>query len=158
MKHARAFAILQVAFAIDLARVAADREVDVLSSRLREVHSWKRTHRPVRLMVRVPVMPMLHQRELDLPRLIGLADRPTPAMHVVARIRRASLNDEQNRARRKHDVSKRSTHSHKVPSYGKTHVETAASAVRRSEVSRSGEAKRRQPGSLALEFPFAVEN
>src|ERR1019366_3585506 len=42
-----AFPIVQESFALDLARIARDGEVNVLTSSFREVHALERTRRPV---------------------------------------------------------------------------------------------------------------
>src|SRR5258708_20051246 len=50
VEESRTFAVIEESFALDLARVARDGEMNVLTSRLREVHALKRTRRPVGLM------------------------------------------------------------------------------------------------------------
>ena len=79
VENASPFPVIEESFALNLARVARDGEVNVLTSSFRKVHALKRTRRPIRLVARSSAMMMFDQRELHLTRIVRLADRPVPA-------------------------------------------------------------------------------
>src|SRR5258708_4029450 len=81
MKNSRSLAVIQEAFAIDLAGVASKNKMHILPSALGKVHAREGTGVPVRLMARHSAVMMFDQRELTLARLVGLADRPIAAVY-----------------------------------------------------------------------------
>src|SRR5437763_9971028 len=113
VEQSRAFTVLEKALAHDLARIARDREVNVLPSRLREVDALKRTHGPVGAVVRLPAVMMLDQRELDLVRKIRFADGPVAA----ANFRSAILDSREKHQAIEYEESKSATHSHNSSPY-----------------------------------------
>src|SRR5690348_1601846 len=94
MEEARAFAVIEVAFAIDFAGVARDGEVHVLASGLREVDALERTSWPVGLVAGCTAVMVLDQREFDLAGLVGFADGPVASAGVGGAI----LDDEHHDA------------------------------------------------------------
>ena len=108
VEQARALAVVEEAFAIDLARVARDGEVNVLASGLREVHALKRARRPVGLVARLSAVMVLDQRELDLAGIVGLADGPVAAVDFGGAI----LDYEHDHAGCENQVGQGATHSH----------------------------------------------
>src|SRR6185437_14055322 len=68
VEQSRAFTVFEKSFTVDLACIARDGEVNVLSACLREVNALKRACRPVGTVVRLPTVMMLDERELDFAR------------------------------------------------------------------------------------------
>src|SRR5262249_41430993 len=87
-------------------------------------------------MVRAPIVTVLHDGELNLARLIGLADRPTTAMRFILQVSRAILHDQQHYARGKDQVSESTTHSHKFSS-STDHEGQPAWAVQRGQAEQA---------------------
>src|SRR5579862_1221935 len=114
MKESRAFAVAEKSLAIDLARIAHDGEVHVLTTSLRKVHALKRTRGPSGLVIGIPAVMMLDHREHDLARIFGFAERPIATADCAANFRGAILDHKQKHAARENKVSQRSTHSHKI--------------------------------------------
>src|SRR5581483_34180 len=109
VEQARAFAVLEKSFAVDLAGIARNGEVDLLFSGLREIHSLKHTRRPVGAVVRLASMVTLDQREFNLAGNVRFADSPVAAAHLRGTIRNGGEKDNAP----KYKESKRATQSHK---------------------------------------------
>src|SRR5579871_6139500 len=61
VEQARSFAVIQKSLAVDLAGIARNREMYVLSSGLREIDALERRRRPSRFMPRHSIMTVLHE-------------------------------------------------------------------------------------------------
>src|SRR4029077_5572478 len=108
LEESRAFSVVEEAFAVNLAGVARDGEVNVLASGLRKVDAGKRTRRPIGLVIRHSAVMMLNQRKLDLVGIIGSADGPVAIVDFGGAI----LDHEYHYAGCEHQVCEGSAHSH----------------------------------------------
>src|SRR5580765_7970708 len=114
MENTCALAVFQEALTVNLPSVPSDGKAHILPSRFREIDILERARRPSRLLVRLSIVTMFHERELDLARFVRLADCPAAAMSfVVFQVRCAVLDHDQKQAGGKHEISQCSTHSHK---------------------------------------------
>src|SRR6266704_1654472 len=84
MKETGAFAVVKKPFAFEFSRVARDREVNFLSSGLREIQTRNLARGPVRTVVEVMPAAGIHQRKLDLSLNVRPPDRPISALRLSA--------------------------------------------------------------------------
>ena len=76
MENTGAFAIVEVAFAFEASSVAGDGEFNVLLAGFGEIDSVEIAGGPIGLMIRIVVVAVIDERELDLAGFIAVGDGP----------------------------------------------------------------------------------
>src|SRR6266851_9489605 len=84
MKETGALPVVKKPFAFEFSGVARDREMNFLSSGLREIQTRKLARGPVRTVMEVMPAAGIHQRKLDFPLNVRAPDRPISALRVSA--------------------------------------------------------------------------
>src|SRR6266704_3476694 len=84
MKETGAFPVVKKPFAFEFTGVARDREMNFLSSGLREIQTRKLARGPVRTVMEVMPAAGIHQREFNFPLNVRPPDRPISALRVSA--------------------------------------------------------------------------
>src|SRR6266702_1786926 len=84
MKETGAFAVVKKPFAFEFSGVARDREMNFLSSGLREIQTRKLARGPVRTVMEVMPAAGIHQREFNFPLNVRPPDRPISALRLSA--------------------------------------------------------------------------
>src|SRR5437879_1361525 len=113
MKDTRSFRIFDVAFALEAAGVAANRELDFVLGFDGEVEPLEGIRGPVRLVIVGMALPMLQQGEADFSRLVGRLHGPASVLLLHVRRKEpeganegdAGRNNSYNEFFRTHDVS-----------------------------------------------------
>src|SRR5580700_8620984 len=94
VEYSSTFPVVEEPFAVNLACVAGDREMNILTSGSRKVHALKRTRRPVRFVTRRTAVMVFDQRKLDFAGIVRLAQGPIAALNI----RRSILHRNQKNA------------------------------------------------------------
>src|SRR6266478_4307940 len=84
MKEPGAFTVVKKPFAFEFSRVARDREMNFLSSGLREIQTRKLARGPVRTVMEVMPAAGIHHRKLDLPLNVRPSDGPVASRRLSA--------------------------------------------------------------------------
>src|SRR5580698_3793189 len=115
VKDARTFTVVEKAFAVDLAGVATDGEVNVLAAGLREIDALKGTRGPVRFVVGLAAVMAFDERELNLAGRVGFADSPVAAANFGGTV----LDNKKHYAGCEDEVGEGTASSHGVLLLGK---------------------------------------
>src|SRR6266702_1048491 len=84
MKETGAFAVVKKPFAFEFSGVARDREMNFLSSGLREIQTRKLARGPVRTVMEVMPAAGIHQREFNFPLNVRPSDGPVATLRLSA--------------------------------------------------------------------------